>query len=154
MHRLDDGWTDPGTATLRAGRGAGSRQDPDASRTSADRCIQDARRDVYGEMSTESPHPRVARADGSDLVRNERMIDAVQGLSRQLAETERTLREFISTLSASIDPVPAAAPPVADARRDASRTPAPPTPVTEQPPAGLAGHVLPTAQEQSDHRTG
>ncbi|WP_026911753.1 hypothetical protein [Patulibacter minatonensis] len=94
-------------------------------------------------MSTESPHQRIARQTGPDLRRNERMIDAVQGLSRQLAETERTLQTFISALSSSVDAPrhpEAQTPRTSDApRRSVDATP------REDAPAGLADHVLPGA---------
>jgi hypothetical protein len=106
---------------------------------------------VYGGMSTGSPHQRVARQTDSEVRRNERMIDAVQGLSRQLAETERTLQTFISALS----PAAGAAP---------DRPPADPRPATPGPrpaaappqrdaPGGLADHLLRGAHAPRDAGT-
>lgn len=102
--------------------------------------------------------------DPIDAVRMERMIDAVQALGQQLAETQRTLQVFVEQLTAAAqqhgvlpDPAQVALPAPAALRPSVGmpvRRPEPPAPVDPnarpEPPAVLSDHVRAPGEEPDD----
>lgn len=107
------------------------------------------------EIGAGAPGPQ-ARTDAQ---RMERMIDAVQNLSRQLAETQQLLGVFADQLAAAAadlagPPSVAPAPPVRSARPAVGvpvRRPEPPAPVDPtarpEPPSPLADFVRAPGEE-------